>query len=489
MFVKSLDRRIHRAATPKSRFLYYNGTLLRCAKSELLLNLHVDRHGAEFDRRERKHMAYSLGSPFVSQSFSRTRTVSHDNQAENGYVEVTSARNYKTAGPKNFDPIQSPYGLVEFGLFGPQYGMTTYKGSEPIELPYGKTEAPLCDLQYGMTTSKGAEPIESPYGKAEVPLFGPQYGITALSRKEDLSDDSDEDGRNRPKIEKAATAQLEQNSDRGTANTGERHLKRLTECAAPQPKQTTGNGIPDGWKYQYDDTGNRSGIMKVSKEVKAEDSLPTQPTNDSILESWSWEYDAVSRKYDIVYRGSAEQTKPEAKAMATQVSDSSLPMQVAKPKWEIKKVDVEDPWSSSISELHQAINGNFPPRAAEKTPEIPVNPFAGSTVAEPTWDIYDHSGDETDILDTSKYGPTSCIICTDDFSATLRPPEWISVSCLHEPSVCCECLARWIKSDLESKIWNQITCPECKTLLVYEDIQRLADRETFAKYVISIIPI
>jgi hypothetical protein len=460
--VKSLDIRIHGAATPKSRFLYYNGTHLRHAKSELLLNLYVDRHGAEFEYRERKHMAYSQGSPFVSQSFSRTRKVSHDNQAENGYMEVTSAWNYRTAGPKNLDSIESPYGLAEFGLFGPQYGMTT---------------------------SKGAEPIESPYGKAELPLFGPQYGITALSRKEDLYGDSYEDGRNRPKIEKAATAQLEQNADRGTANTGERHLKRLTEYAAPQPKQATENGILEGLKYQYDDTGNRSGMMKVSKEVKTEDSLPTQPTNDSILESWSWEYDSVSRKYDIVYRGSAEQTKPEAKAIATQVSDSSLPLQVAKPKWEIKKVDVEDPWSSSISESHQAINGNFPPRATEKTPEIPVNPFPGSTVAEPTWDIYDYSGDETDILNTSKSGPTSCIICTDDFSATLKPPGWISVSCLHEPSVCCDCLARWIKSDLESKVWNQITCPECKTLLVYEDIQRLADRETFAKYVISIIPI
>lgn len=89
----------------------------------------------------------------------------------------------------------------------------------------------------------------------------------------------------------------------------------------------------------------------------------------------------------------------------------------------------------------------------------------------------------------TKTGPTSCIICTDDFSATLKPPMWISVSCLHKPSVCCGCLAMWIKSDLESKIWNQLTCPECKTLLAYEDIQRLADPETFAKYVISIIPI
>ncbi|OBT67818.1 hypothetical protein VE03_02421 [Pseudogymnoascus sp. 23342-1-I1] len=82
----------------------------------------------------------------------------------------------------------------------------------------------------------------------------------------------------------------------------------------------------------------------------------------------------------------------------------------------------------------------------------------------------------------SATSPTSCIICTENFSETVRPPGWISLACLHEPSVCSSCLAKCIKSDLETKIWNQIQCPECRTLLIYEDIQRLADLATFARY-------
>jgi len=342
-------------------------------------------------------MAFSQGSSFVSQLFSRTRTVSHNNQVENGRVEFTSVLDYKTAAPPKFDPIESPYGPAKYSFFG---------------------------SQYGMPASKGVKPIGPPYGQAKISVFGPQYGIAALSREEGLHNDSEGDGRNHSTVKKA------------------------------------------------EDNG----------------SLPRKLVDDSIPESWRWEYDAASGKYDIVYNASGKQTKPEAKAMSTQVSDSSLQLQAATPKWEVDELDVEAPWSFSSSNLHQSTNEKFSPRTLKNNSEMPMNPFIDSTtVEEPIWDIYDYSGDEKDILATTKTGPTNCIVCTDDFSATLRPPGWISVSCLHEPSVCCECLARCIKNDLESKIWNQITCPECKTLLVYEDIRRLADPETFGKYFNPII--
>lgn len=77
--------------------------------------------------------------------------------------------------------------------------------------------------------------------------------------------------------------------------------------------------------------------------------------------------------------------------------------------------------------------------------------------------------------------PTSCIICVEDFGSAVSAPERISSACLHEPSVCLECLRTYIKSELDSKIWNQITCPECRILLIYEDIKCLADTETFSR--------
>lgn len=81
-------------------------------------------------------------------------------------------------------------------------------------------------------------------------------------------------------------------------------------------------------------------------------------------------------------------------------------------------------------------------------------------------------------------GSSSCIICTEDFSSIIRRPKYISLACLHESSICSDCLCKSIKSDLDHKVWNQIKCPECQTLLIYEDIKRHADPETFSRYVL-----
>lgn len=83
--------------------------------------------------------------------------------------------------------------------------------------------------------------------------------------------------------------------------------------------------------------------------------------------------------------------------------------------------------------------------------------------------------------------PTECIICTEEFTSELRPPPWITLTCLHQPSVCTSCMQRSISSDLQNKLWNQIKCPECDSLLIYEDIQRLADAETFTRYVLAVL--
>lgn len=81
----------------------------------------------------------------------------------------------------------------------------------------------------------------------------------------------------------------------------------------------------------------------------------------------------------------------------------------------------------------------------------------------------------------------SCIICTETFSSSIKPPDRISSACLHQPSVCKLCVAKSIKNDLENKIWNQIKCPECGILLEHQDISRLADAKTFARYVVILI--
>lgn len=78
-----------------------------------------------------------------------------------------------------------------------------------------------------------------------------------------------------------------------------------------------------------------------------------------------------------------------------------------------------------------------------------------------------------------------CIVCAEDFTSRTRPPAWITLACEHKPTVCTKCIATSIKTDLEDKMWDKIRCPECGVFLIYDDIRRLADFQTFERYVLN----
>ncbi|KAL3471113.1 hypothetical protein BJX99DRAFT_263559 [Aspergillus californicus] len=91
------------------------------------------------------------------------------------------------------------------------------------------------------------------------------------------------------------------------------------------------------------------------------------------------------------------------------------------------------------------------------------------------------SKDVTTSKSKSKAKPDVCIICLETF-LDVKAPDRVSRACAHQVSVCCNCLAKSIKHDLETKFWDEIKCPECKTSLIHQDIERFADAETFARY-------
>lgn len=82
-------------------------------------------------------------------------------------------------------------------------------------------------------------------------------------------------------------------------------------------------------------------------------------------------------------------------------------------------------------------------------------------------------------------GDRDCSICTDTKEDILFPRFSPTASCLHPPTACLECLERSIRSDLTSKIWTDIRCPECREFLDYTDIQRYADEETFKRCILQ----
>lgn len=75
-----------------------------------------------------------------------------------------------------------------------------------------------------------------------------------------------------------------------------------------------------------------------------------------------------------------------------------------------------------------------------------------------------------------------CIICTDTKPVTDFPFFTITSNCTHTPTTCLECVAASIRSDLNSRLWSEIRCPECREPLQYDDVQRYADPETRERY-------
>lgn len=88
--------------------------------------------------------------------------------------------------------------------------------------------------------------------------------------------------------------------------------------------------------------------------------------------------------------------------------------------------------------------------------------------------------------DCSDYGSDhgsdrECVICAEAKSADEFPWAPISASCNHTPSSCLDCVEMSIKTDLNTKIWTEIRCPECSAALDYLSIQQYADEETSSR--------
>ena len=74
-----------------------------------------------------------------------------------------------------------------------------------------------------------------------------------------------------------------------------------------------------------------------------------------------------------------------------------------------------------------------------------------------------------------------CTVCLESFEAKQLPGRRLASACHHEPTVCQSCLATSISTQLSSKIWDKISCPDCGAGLEHQDIKDFADEETFQR--------
>ncbi|PTB63378.1 hypothetical protein BBK36DRAFT_1181772 [Trichoderma citrinoviride] len=74
--------------------------------------------------------------------------------------------------------------------------------------------------------------------------------------------------------------------------------------------------------------------------------------------------------------------------------------------------------------------------------------------------------------------PKECSICAEVKSSKQFPTAPIARGCDHRPTTCRPCITRVIKTELSSKPWEEVACPECGATLEYQDVQKYADAET-----------
>jgi hypothetical protein len=123
-----------------------------------------------------------------------------------------------------------------------------------------------------------------------------------------------------------------------------------------------------------------------------------------------------------------------------------------------------------------------PPRFESSVP--------GSSNGQPStvWERYDPIAWETTHTITRRQLNTSsptkeCIICVDTKDITHFPHQAITDLCDHAPSTCQDCIATYIRSELNGKLFHEqvIKCPECSQPLSRDDIQQHADPDTFSR--------
>jgi hypothetical protein len=75
-----------------------------------------------------------------------------------------------------------------------------------------------------------------------------------------------------------------------------------------------------------------------------------------------------------------------------------------------------------------------------------------------------------------------CVVCTDTLSLHRFPDRPPTTHCKHKVDVCRKCLRTWITSEFDTKMWDDIKCPVCSTLMQKGDMRHFAPKDIFKRY-------
>lgn len=91
------------------------------------------------------------------------------------------------------------------------------------------------------------------------------------------------------------------------------------------------------------------------------------------------------------------------------------------------------------------------------------------------------SCDAAPVLTVSTAPTQECAVCSGTVHKANMPSF---LNCTHQPGTCAACVARWIESELTTKGWKGITCPEpsCSNILAHHEVHSYASPEVFVQY-------
>lgn len=76
-----------------------------------------------------------------------------------------------------------------------------------------------------------------------------------------------------------------------------------------------------------------------------------------------------------------------------------------------------------------------------------------------------------------------CMVCMEMRRESKFPDGKVTEYCYHPSLTCLRCLEYSIASDHTTKMWDNISCPQCYGKLSYEEVKKFADPITFEQYV------
>lgn len=99
----------------------------------------------------------------------------------------------------------------------------------------------------------------------------------------------------------------------------------------------------------------------------------------------------------------------------------------------------------------------------------------------PAEDVADSSEEETRPPRKKHLRKRTCLVCDVEKGINQFPSSKRVSFHDHGSNICRPCFIRHVEVEIDSKNWDQVACPECPTILEYNEVKKMTSAEKFEK--------